>query len=55
MKFWKLIGIGSLVEITEGEYKFAMEMCVRESFQEIVTKPMAGFNYKGIAYLCLPA
>ena len=55
MKFYKLIGIGSLVEITEGEYNFTMNICVQEAYKELVKKPMSGFNYKGIAYLCLPA
>jgi hypothetical protein len=53
MRYYELKGSGRLAEITEGEYEFVMRKAVRLAFHEEMRTPMHGFNYLGVAYICL--
>ena len=53
MKFYKLAGAGQLIEITEGEYQFALDKAVLPQSHAVLKTDKHGFNYLGLAYFSL--
>jgi len=53
MKFYKLVGAGELVPVTEQEYDRILKQTVHQTFHEDLKKDKTGVNFSGAAYIAL--
>lgn len=52
-KFYKLVGAGELLRVSEAEYDLRMVGAIRPEFYEDLKKHLTGFNFMGAAYICI--
>jgi len=60
MRYFKLVAggrgdsaYGEYQEISEGEYKFTLEKCMKPAYHEKLLQHMNGFVYMGMAFIAL--
>lgn len=53
-RYYEIVGIGQIKEITEGEYEYVTTKCVAPDHRGEVLRPFTGIIFKGKGYVVLP-